>query len=152
MIRISYLPPYGLRNPYRSLKSETSQDYAQKPQRNCTFMNSASGSSRKRDKCLYFSTCIVMQTLYMETSSLRNLNEIVRSWIRLQGISWKRGVRLYFSTCFLVDCSVDVCELEREECPNLIFHRFQFPPGKLYICSQKTCIYIFIYGAIPISS
>ncbi len=34
--------PYGLRNPYRNLKSENSQDYAQKPQWNCTFMNSAS--------------------------------------------------------------------------------------------------------------
>ncbi len=29
--------PYGLRNAYRN-----SQDYAQKPQRNCTFMNTAS--------------------------------------------------------------------------------------------------------------
>jgi hypothetical protein len=35
--------PYGVRNPYRNLKSENSQDYAQKPQRNCKFMNSASG-------------------------------------------------------------------------------------------------------------
>jgi hypothetical protein len=35
--------PYGLRNPYRNLKSENSQDYAQKPQRNCMFMNSDSG-------------------------------------------------------------------------------------------------------------
>ncbi len=34
---------YSLRNPCRILKSENSQDYAQKPQRNCTFMNSASG-------------------------------------------------------------------------------------------------------------
>jgi hypothetical protein len=33
--------PYGLRNPYRNLKSENSQHYAQKPERNCTFMNSA---------------------------------------------------------------------------------------------------------------
>jgi hypothetical protein len=33
---------YGLRNPYRNLKSKNSQYYAQKPQRNCTFMNSAS--------------------------------------------------------------------------------------------------------------
>jgi hypothetical protein len=32
---------YGLRNPYRSLKCENSQDYAQKPQRNWTFMNLA---------------------------------------------------------------------------------------------------------------
>ncbi len=29
---------------YGNLKSENSQDYAQKPQRNCTFMNSASVS------------------------------------------------------------------------------------------------------------
>jgi hypothetical protein len=28
-----YPLPYGLRNPYRNLKSESSQDYAQKPQR-----------------------------------------------------------------------------------------------------------------------
>ncbi len=41
--RIPYPLPYSLRNPYRNLKTETSQDYAQKPKRNCTFMNSASG-------------------------------------------------------------------------------------------------------------
>jgi hypothetical protein len=35
--------PYGLRNPYRNLKSENSKDYAQKPPRNFTLMNSASG-------------------------------------------------------------------------------------------------------------
>ncbi len=34
---------YGLRNSYSDLKSENTQDYAQKPERNCTFMNSASG-------------------------------------------------------------------------------------------------------------
>jgi hypothetical protein len=34
--------PYGLRNPYRKSKSANSQDYAQKPQQNRTFMNSAS--------------------------------------------------------------------------------------------------------------
>ncbi len=31
---------YGLRNPHRNLRTEISQDYAQKPQRKCTFMNS----------------------------------------------------------------------------------------------------------------
>ncbi len=31
------------KNEGRNLKSEKSQDYAQKPQRNCTFMNSNSG-------------------------------------------------------------------------------------------------------------
>ncbi len=31
------------RNPYRNLKFGNSQDYAQKPQRNCRFMKSASG-------------------------------------------------------------------------------------------------------------
>jgi hypothetical protein len=41
--RNSYPLPYSLRNPYRNLKSQNSQDYAQKLQCNCTFMNSASG-------------------------------------------------------------------------------------------------------------
>jgi hypothetical protein len=36
------LYPLPYLNLYRNLKSENSQDYAQKPQRNCTFMNSAS--------------------------------------------------------------------------------------------------------------
>jgi hypothetical protein len=35
--------PYGLKNPYRNLKSENSKEYAQKPQKNSTFMNLASG-------------------------------------------------------------------------------------------------------------
>ncbi len=35
---------YGFRNPYKNLKSENSQDYAQKTQWNCTFMNSASAA------------------------------------------------------------------------------------------------------------
>ncbi len=39
--RKPYPLPYGLRNPHRNLKSENSQDYAQKPQRNCTLMNSS---------------------------------------------------------------------------------------------------------------
>jgi hypothetical protein len=34
---------YGLRNSYGNLRVENSQDYAQKPQRNLTFKNSASG-------------------------------------------------------------------------------------------------------------
>jgi hypothetical protein len=38
----------GLRNPYRNFKSENSQDYGQKPQRNCRFMNSASGFDPKQ--------------------------------------------------------------------------------------------------------
>ncbi len=42
--RKPYPLPYGLRNPYRNLKSENSQDYSQKPlQNSTTFMNSASG-------------------------------------------------------------------------------------------------------------
>jgi hypothetical protein len=38
-----YPLPFGLKKPYINLKSENSQDYAQKPQRICMFMNSASG-------------------------------------------------------------------------------------------------------------
>ncbi len=40
--RTPYPLSYGLRNPYRNLKSESSQDYAQKHQRNYTLVNSAS--------------------------------------------------------------------------------------------------------------
>jgi hypothetical protein len=35
-------------NVHRNLKSENSQDYVQKPQRNCTFKNSASRLSTKQ--------------------------------------------------------------------------------------------------------
>ncbi len=45
--RKPYPLPYCLRNPYRNLKSENSQDHAQKPQRNCMFMNSASAFNQK---------------------------------------------------------------------------------------------------------
>ncbi len=41
--RKSYPLPNVARNPYRNLNSENSQDCTQKPQQNCTFMNSASG-------------------------------------------------------------------------------------------------------------
>jgi hypothetical protein len=41
--RKQYPLPYGLKNTHRNLKSENSQDYAQKPQLNCSLMNSAAG-------------------------------------------------------------------------------------------------------------
>jgi hypothetical protein len=40
--RKTYPLPFGLRNPCINLKSENSQDYAKKPQRNSMFMNSTS--------------------------------------------------------------------------------------------------------------
>ncbi len=43
--RKPYPLPYGLRNLQRNLKSENSQNYAQKPQRNFKFINSASAFS-----------------------------------------------------------------------------------------------------------
>ncbi len=50
--RKPYPLPYDLRNPDRNLKCENSQAYAQKPQRNCKFMNSASGY--KKIHCVHF--------------------------------------------------------------------------------------------------
>jgi hypothetical protein len=41
--RKPYHLPCVLRNLYRNLKSDNSQDYALKPERNYTFMDSASG-------------------------------------------------------------------------------------------------------------
>jgi hypothetical protein len=46
--RKPYPLPNGLRNPYRNLKWENSQGYAQKPQRDGKFMNSASDQRRSR--------------------------------------------------------------------------------------------------------
>ncbi len=46
--RKPYPLPYGLRNPYRILKSQNSQDNAEKPQQNGTFMNWASGEKITR--------------------------------------------------------------------------------------------------------
>jgi hypothetical protein len=42
-----YPIPDGLRNPDINFKYENSQDYAQKPQRNCTFMNSSSAGGKR---------------------------------------------------------------------------------------------------------
>ncbi len=50
--------PYGLKKPYRNLTSEYSQDYAQKPQRNFTSMNSAS-EVQCMCMCLSCTSCIL---------------------------------------------------------------------------------------------
>jgi hypothetical protein len=42
---------------YRNLKSENSQDYTQKPQRNCTFMNSESGEEAQDPRELELYDC-----------------------------------------------------------------------------------------------
>ncbi len=56
----NYTLPYCIRNPYRDLSFENSQDYAQKPQRNCTFMNSASVHG------CFFSWCIALKLLKIQ--------------------------------------------------------------------------------------
>ncbi len=52
--RIPYPLPFGLRKQYRNFKSENSQDYAQKPQRNGMFMNSASGLCLSSTGLIFF--------------------------------------------------------------------------------------------------
>jgi hypothetical protein len=47
--RKPYFLLFSFRNPYRNLRSDNSQDYAKKPQRNCTLMNSASGKKSVQD-------------------------------------------------------------------------------------------------------
>jgi hypothetical protein len=42
---------YNVNIVYGNLNSENSQDYGQKPQRNCTFMNSASGVMTQSSMC-----------------------------------------------------------------------------------------------------
>jgi hypothetical protein len=62
---------YGLRNPYKNLKSKNSQDYTQKPQRNCTFMNlNSTEASMGRHNHLQLSTlpisffCVLSNILF----------------------------------------------------------------------------------------
>jgi hypothetical protein len=49
-----YPLPNGLRNPYGNLKTENSQDNAQKPQRNCRFINWASNLSSYKIEIWWF--------------------------------------------------------------------------------------------------
>ncbi len=58
--RKSYPIPYGLRNPYRNLKSENSQDYAQEPQ----WIR------------LQFKFCAVLARLYLSASNIKFPNVI----------------------------------------------------------------------------
>ncbi len=77
--------PFGLRNPYRNIKSENSQDYVQKPQRNCIFMNLASGvdcrvelytnslkspSPTKENTCVFIVTIVKFQKVCLNIPSV----------------------------------------------------------------------------------
>ncbi len=62
-----------MNNVHGNLKSENSQDYAQKPQRNCTFMNSASVQVRY---CL----------LYWEK---KNYSPLQANWVELTTEQYK---------------------------------------------------------------
>jgi hypothetical protein len=55
-VRKPYPFTYGLRNPYKNLKPENYQDYAQKHQRNSTFMHSASVHGQRKHQLLSFGT------------------------------------------------------------------------------------------------
>ncbi len=72
--RKPYPFPYGLRNPYTNIKSENSQDYAQKPQLNCTFVNSVSGCVLWSTGCKKESVepCTVYTVQYGINTSLRH--------------------------------------------------------------------------------
>ncbi len=65
--RKPYPLPYDLRNPYRNIKSN-SQDCAQKPQRNCTFMKLPSLEMKKVTENFY--------SLLRE----KNKNKAVKFW------------------------------------------------------------------------
>jgi hypothetical protein len=69
--RKPYPLPYGLRNPYRNLKSENSQDYALKPHRNCMFMNSAL-STLKANNSVYILAYMTSQAIYSRNNGKMN--------------------------------------------------------------------------------
>jgi hypothetical protein len=49
---------------YGNLKSENSQDYTQKPQRHCTFMNSASGLAKIASLAITYDQMIESYQIY----------------------------------------------------------------------------------------
>jgi hypothetical protein len=63
--------PDGLRNPCRNLKSENPHDYAQKPKRNCRFMNSASGNL-----FLHFTTVSFVQLVSLTGFSITSFYSV----------------------------------------------------------------------------
>ncbi len=73
-----YTEILSLRTPYRNLKSENSQDYAQKPQQNCTFMNLASDydvhSNLLQHKGLYTTEYTELQPLLSGVHSVMRVN------------------------------------------------------------------------------
>ncbi len=88
--RKPYPLSYGSRNPYRNLKSENSKDCAQNPQRNCSFMYSASvrvlllmknwggggGGVRKMAHFRYCSQTVIMDFLYILIFSPLSLGKL----------------------------------------------------------------------------
>jgi hypothetical protein len=74
--------PDGLRNLYRNLKSDNSQDYAQKPQRNYTFMNPASVGMYRKVRKVQVETAVVIylfQAISFIIPGLRHL-KIKECW------------------------------------------------------------------------
>ncbi len=95
--RNPYLLPFGLRNSYRNIKSQNSQDYTQKPQRNCTFMNSAS-----------VQTCCGVQAYFL--GYLFNFSCLQQCWGSGSGIGsgfagsacfWASRIRIQYSELWI---------------------------------------------------
>ncbi len=82
--RKPYPLPYGLRNPYRNLKSKNSHDYAQKPQVNDMFMNSASVLRTVREDT---TTTFSHDQQNFQTKCSQSLPKSARKWSSLSKTS-----------------------------------------------------------------
>jgi hypothetical protein len=72
-------PSQWFKNPYRNLESENSQDYAQKPQRNCMFTNSASGLNEIQQLFICARLAALASPLSFQWAALL----FWRTWVRI---------------------------------------------------------------------
>ncbi len=120
--RKPYPLPYGLRNPYRNIKTGNYKDNAQEPQWNCTFMNSASGLHYNRGDIVSFWIYWDIWVFVSNSDSLSELhhrNVVLYALQRNLDLCMPRIGIARFQSHFHIHVSVWV--LSVEYCPNLSF-------------------------------
>jgi hypothetical protein len=106
---------------YRNLKYENSKDYAQKPQRNCKFMNSASGHRFKNDVndfssfsdiCFFYGHSLV--SLNMSTGGRHLQAWKKHTYLHLHALkllSWKHGLDFWRASLLIYCCVIKVSQI-----------------------------------------
>jgi hypothetical protein len=91
---------------YGNLKSENSQDYTQKPQRNCTFMNSTSGvtTTESKNKRVNGRGKLKTKGAPSRGYTVQITQGVSKFFLNPLPMSRARGQRLYGISCELAGC------------------------------------------------